>query len=114
MNSPTLRNAALCAAFSLLSIAAIAFGARAQQRAEIVVTVVSSDMAAIGTKAVPRKDIVSELSALQISGPTPMILIRNCKRVAPGDIQGIAKELQNKKFIVVLDSRPADASLCPS
>ena len=87
--------------------------ASAQQPAMTDVTLLTGDRGMVDARAVPAKDIVSHVTS-QRGARTGlhMVTIKTCPKVPPDSIQEMMKELQKRKFVVVLDLNDADPRLC--
>jgi biopolymer transport protein ExbD len=111
----TIRTATMLALSTAALLAAVAAvtPSRAQQPAMTVVTLLSGTKGIVGAKAVATKDIAARVAAQQVGRPgLNMVTVRSCAKVSPDTVQGVMKELQRKKLVVVLDLDAPDARLC--
>lgn len=87
--------------------------ASAQQPPMTVVTLLPGDKGMVDARAVATKDIVSHITS-QRGARTGMHMVRiqTCPKVPPDSVQEMMKELQKRKFVVVLDLNNPDPRLC--
>ena len=86
---------------------------QAQQPATTVVMLLTGDKAMVGTNAVATKDVVSQVTAERGTRTgMHMVEIRSCRNVPADTTQALMKELQTRKFLVVIDLKDPDPRLC--
>jgi len=79
-----------------------------------LVVLQSQETALVDSTPVSIKDVVSHLSARSsVQGQLSMVNIQSCAKVPADTVQGLMKELQTKKFMVVQDLKDPDVRHCP-
>jgi siroheme synthase len=87
--------------------------AQAQQPAMTKVTLLNQDKGLVDAKPIATKDIVAYIAAQQVArSGLKMIALETCPKVPPDMIQDMMRELQKKKFMVVLDMNEPNARTC--
>ena len=98
---------------SLFAALADPSAAQAQQPAMTFVTLLTGDRGTVDERALATKDIVAQVTAQRGSRTgMHMVTIQTCPKVPPDTIQAMMKELQARKFMVVIDLKDADPRLC--
>jgi hypothetical protein len=98
----TVRSSLLCG----LVLASLAIAAQAQAAASLV-TLLSGERAIVGARVVALGDVPAAL------GLKPHIItVAACPKVSADAVQSMMKDLQAKKFMVVLDLNEPSAQVC--
>ena len=103
-----------CAGFLLfLALTTIAPAANAQQIAMTTVTLVGGDRGIVDSRVMATKDVVEYVTS-QREARTAMhiVTIQSCPGVPAATIQGMKKELENRKFVIAIDFNDAPSRFC--
>jgi len=97
-----------------LALTTVAPATNAQQIAMTTVTLVGGDRGVVDSRMMATKDVVEYVTS-QRGGRTGMhiVTIESCPGVPAATIQGMWKELENRKFMIAIDLRSAPPRHCP-
>jgi hypothetical protein len=78
-----------------------------------VVTLLSGERGIVDERAMATKDIVPHVVSLRGGrAGMHMVTVETCPKVPPETIQAIVKDLQNKKFVPVIDLHEVHPRIC--
>jgi hypothetical protein len=96
-----------------LALTTVAPAANAQQLAMTTVTLVGGDRGIVDSRVMATKDVVGYVSS-QRGARTGMhiVTIQSCPGVPAATIQNMAKELEDRQFVIAIDLNDASWRLC--